>query len=118
MFVISQQRLIESMSGTRLQKHGKEGLKGIRRQEEGKAFRKHQLTAGEAATTPRMFVLVLLSAVIPLPSTNTRSWAALASRQASNLESDWCRKIGEDKETRAPLGPERSWNPEQNCLLD
>lgn len=45
------------------------------------------------------------------------SWAALASRQASNLESDWYREIVEHKETRAPLGPERSCNLKQFHLL-
>lgn len=57
---------------------------------------------------PRMFLPIL-----PLTGKNTHSWAALASRHAGNLESDWYREIVEDKETRAPLGPERSCNLKQ-----
>jgi len=59
----------------------------------------------------------MLLPVLPLPGTNMHSWAALASRQASNLESDWYREIVEHKETRAPLGPERSCNLKQFHLL-
>lgn len=119
MFVTRQQRLIENMSGIWLQKHEEEELKGTWWQKEDKAFRKHQLSADEAAMMLGMLLTALLSTGLPFPAQVYIPGAALASRQASHCESDLCReKQCRAKGTWAALGMERSWNPQQFCLLD